>query len=57
MLKNARHPWLTSVILATQDAEIRLIIIQSQLGQIVHETLSLKKPFKKKKRLAKWLKM
>jgi hypothetical protein len=57
MLKNARHPWLTSVILATQDAEIRMIIIQSQLGQIVHETLSRKKPFKKKKRLAKWLKM
>jgi hypothetical protein len=32
--------WLTPVILATQEAEIKRIMAQSQLGQIVHETLS-----------------
>jgi hypothetical protein len=31
------------VILATQEAEIRRIAVQSQPGQIVHETLSQKK--------------
>jgi hypothetical protein len=31
------------IILATQEAEIRKIVIQSQGGQIVHETLSQKK--------------
>jgi hypothetical protein len=31
------------VILATQEAEIRRILIQSQPGQIVPETLSKKK--------------
>jgi hypothetical protein len=36
------HQWLTSLILATQEAEIRRIKIRSQPGQIVHETLSLK---------------
>jgi hypothetical protein len=30
---------LTPVILAIQEAEIRRIMIQSQTGQIVHETL------------------
>jgi hypothetical protein len=30
------------VILATQEAEIRRIAVQSQLGQIVHETLMKK---------------
>jgi hypothetical protein len=30
------------VILATKEAEIRRITVQSQHGQIVHETLSLK---------------
>jgi hypothetical protein len=34
--------WLTPVILATQEAEIRRIVVQSQLRQIVRETLSLK---------------
>jgi hypothetical protein len=32
--------WLTPVILATQEEEIRRIAVQSQLGQIVLETLS-----------------
>jgi hypothetical protein len=32
--------WLTPVIVATQEAEIRRIAVQSQPGQIVHETLS-----------------
>jgi hypothetical protein len=38
----AGHRWLTPVILATQEAEIRRITVQSQLGQIVWETLSQK---------------
>jgi hypothetical protein len=32
--------WLTPVILATQETEIRRIAIQSQSRQIVQETLS-----------------
>jgi hypothetical protein len=36
--------WFIPIILATQEAEIRRIMVQSQLGQIVHETLSQKKP-------------
>jgi hypothetical protein len=36
------------VILATQEAEIRRIMPQSQPGQIVPETLSRKTPFTKK---------
>jgi hypothetical protein len=36
------------VILATQETEIRKIMIQSQLRQIVHETLSRKYPSQKK---------
>jgi hypothetical protein len=35
----ARHQWLTPVILATQEAEISRTTVQSQSGQIVHETV------------------
>jgi aspartate-semialdehyde dehydrogenase len=38
--------WLTPVILATQEAEIRKIMVRSQPGQIVHETPSQKYPTK-----------
>jgi hypothetical protein len=37
-----RHQWLTPVILATQETEIRRIMVRSQPRQIVHETLSQK---------------
>jgi hypothetical protein len=43
------------VILATQEAEIRGIWVQSQSGQIAHETLSQKYP--SQKGLAEWLKV
>jgi hypothetical protein len=39
----ARSWWLVLVILATQEAEIRRILVRSQPGQIVHKTLSQKK--------------
>jgi hypothetical protein len=42
------HQWLTLVILATQEAEIRRIAVQNQAGQIVHETLSRTNPSPKK---------
>jgi hypothetical protein len=44
------------VILATLDAEIRKVTVQSQPGQIVHETLSRKKTFTKIM-LVEWLKV
>jgi hypothetical protein len=31
--------WLTSIILATQEAEIRRSTVRNQPGQIVHETI------------------
>jgi predicted AAA+ superfamily ATPase len=40
--------WLKPVILATQEAEIRRITVQSQPRQIVHKTLSRKKTITKK---------
>jgi hypothetical protein len=43
--KRARHWWVMPVILATQEADIRRILVQSQPRQIVLETLSQKKPF------------
>jgi hypothetical protein len=44
----ARRQWLTPIILATQKAEIRRIMVQRQLQQIVCETLSWKKLITKK---------
>jgi hypothetical protein len=41
--------WLTPVIPATKEAEIRRIEVQSQLGQIVQETLCGKNPSQKKR--------
>jgi hypothetical protein len=43
----SQRRWLTHVILATQEAEIRRISVQSQLRQIVQETLSRKNPTQK----------
>jgi hypothetical protein len=45
------------IILATQEAEIRRITVQSHPGQIVHKTLSRKKLSPKKGGLAEWLKV
>jgi hypothetical protein len=50
----ARCWWLTPVILATQEAEIRRITVQSQPRQIVLDTLS--QNTQHKKGLAEWLK-
>jgi hypothetical protein len=55
ILKLAGRQWLTPVILTTQEAEIRRIVIGSQPGQIVPETLSRKTLHKKG--LAVWLKV
>jgi hypothetical protein len=40
--------WLTPAILATQEAEIRRVTVQSQPRQIVLRNPILKKPFTKK---------
>jgi hypothetical protein len=40
----AKHWWLMSIILGTQEADIKRIMVHIQLGQIVHETLSWKIP-------------
>jgi hypothetical protein len=53
--KGAGCWWLTPVILATQEAEIRGITVWSQPGQIVHETQSQKTHHKKG--LVDWLKV
>jgi hypothetical protein len=42
------HQWLTPVILTTQEAAIRRIMVQSQARQIVQETLSQKNPSQKR---------
>jgi hypothetical protein len=44
----AWHWWLTPVIPPTQEAEIRRIVVRSQPGQIVLETLSGKNPSQKR---------
>jgi hypothetical protein len=44
----AGRRWLTPVILATQEAEIRRLTVRSQPGQIVHETLARKNKITKK---------
>jgi hypothetical protein len=46
-----------AVILAIPEAEIKRISVQSQLGQIIHETLISKKKKKKpnkKKEMVEW---
>jgi hypothetical protein len=54
MLRENGCPWLTPIILATWDAEIRRILVQDQLGQIVCETPSPKQP--EQNGLQVWLK-
>jgi hypothetical protein len=51
----ARCRWITPVIVATQEAEIRRIVVGSQPGQIVHEIQSRKNQHKN--RLVEWLKV
>jgi hypothetical protein len=51
----ARHQWLTPVILATQEAEIRWITFQSQPRQNVWESLSWTNS--SQKRTGEWLKV
>jgi hypothetical protein len=44
----ARSQGFMPIILVTQKAEIRRIVVQNQTRQIVHEALSQKKSFTKK---------
>jgi hypothetical protein len=56
----AKCQWLTPVILATQETEIRKITVLSQPGQIVLRPYLKKKPIAKKKQkkgLVEWLKV
>jgi hypothetical protein len=48
--------WLMPILLATQEVEIRRIVVWSQARQIVHETLSWK-ALSQKIGLVEWLKM
>jgi hypothetical protein len=50
------HQWLTPVILATQEAEIRRIVVWSQPRQIVPQDHILKKTLHCKG-LVEWLKV
>jgi hypothetical protein len=43
-----RCQWLTPVIPATQEAEMRQIMVQSQPRKIVHQTQSAKNPSQKR---------
>jgi hypothetical protein len=56
ILKSARSRWLTPVILATQEAEIRRIVIEAKPGKIVHKTVTRKKKIHRKG-LVEWLKV
>jgi hypothetical protein len=40
--RSARHWWLTPVILATWETEVRRIVVRGQPRQIVHKTISQK---------------
>jgi hypothetical protein len=48
LILRAGHQWLTPVVLATQEAEIRRIAVGSQPRQIVLKTLSPKNSFTRK---------
>jgi hypothetical protein len=48
IFKKDEQRWLTPIFLATQEAEISRIRVQSQPGQIVCETLSGKNPSQKR---------
>jgi hypothetical protein len=43
-------PWLTPVILSTQEAELRRSAVQSQFGQIIPKTLFCKITHHKKEK-------
>jgi hypothetical protein len=53
----AGHWWLTPIILASQEAEIRRIVVQSQPGQIACNTLPISKKPITKIGLVEWLKV